>query len=197
MSIGYRFSIVLLAIGLAAVTNAYAASPKAAMSGLGYFGGKAGFMMPDASGFDDAVNVGVYGGYNLLGKGALNPADLGGGTLAIEGELTLSLLDGDFTVTIPPLGTVSGDWDLTTLGVYAAYRYPLSDTFFVKGKAGLVRGKLDVSAAGVPGRGTDTDISLGGGLGWKVGQGILEVELTLIETHSDFKFLSVGYFWSF
>lgn len=197
MTIGHRLSVVLLAIGLAASANAYAARPQAAMSGLGYLGGKAGLVMPDASGFNDAVNVGVYGGYNLFGKGAPNPADLGGGTLAIEGELTLSLVDGDFTVTVPPLGTVSGDWDLTTLGVYAAYRYPVSDTFFVKGKAGLVRGKFDTSVAGVPGRGTDTDISIGGGLGWKLGQGILEVELTLIETHSDFKFLSVGYLWSF
>ena len=188
-------STMILAAGLLATAAAHAARPRAAIgpaSGPFYLGAKAGLMMPDTGGFDDAINVGVYGGYNLLGEGTQIKANLGGGTMAIEGELTLTAVDGDFSA-----GGVNGDWQVSALGVLAAYRFPITDDFFVKGRAGFVRVDVDHSVAGVRGSGADTDIALGGGAGWKLGPGSLELEIMRFDAGDGFDFLSVGYLWNF
>lgn len=187
---------ILLIAGSVLAAQAQAAQPGSQpigpAKGMYYVGAKGGLMMPDRGGFDDAINVGAYGGYNLVGAGAPIKANLGGGTLAIEGEATLTASDGDFSVA-----GVSGDWEVTTLGAYAAYRFPLSPTFFAKGRAGLVRSDVDFSVSGVSGGGSDTDLSIGAGVGFVLGAGSLEVEITRIKADDDFDFVSVGYLWNF
>lgn len=156
-----------------------------------YVGAKAGFVKPDISGFDEAINAGVYGGYNLLGKDSHFAADLRGGALAVEGEVTTTLSKGD--------ASNAGDWDMTSIAAYAAYRHPLTNSFYLKGKLGLVRYEIDTSLpapASVAGAlGTETKIAAGIGAGWKVGPGSIEVDLATYE--SDVLFLSGGFHMSF
>lgn len=149
-----------------------------------YLGGKAGVLRVDETGFDDGVNAGVYGGYNMLGKNAHFAADLRGGTLAAEGEITGTVKKGD---------DPGGDWDLNSVAAYAAYRHPLTDIFYVKGKLGLVRYELNTSNPSI----SDTKMDLAGGIGagWKVGPGNIEVELTTYQ--SDALFVSGGFHMSF
>src|SRR3990172_11373409 len=125
-------STMILAAGLLATAAAHAARPRAAIgpaSSPFYLGAKAGLMMPDTGGFDDAINVGVYGGYNLLGEGTQIKANLGGGTMAIEGELTLTAVDGDFSA-----GGVNGDWQGSPPRGLSAYPFPLTRGLFVHGR---------------------------------------------------------------
>jgi len=150
-----------------------------------YVGAKAGVVQADAPGFDNAFNAGVYGGYNMLGKDSHFAADLNGGTLAVEGEVTLSVAKGDAPV---------GEWDLTSVGAYAAYRHPLTDYFYLKGKLGLVRYDLDTTVASTS-SGTETALAAGIGAGWKVGPGNIEAEITTYE--SDVLFVSAGFHMSF
>lgn len=151
-----------------------------------YIGGKAGIVQADISGFDEAINAGVYGGYNLLGKDSHFAADLRGGTLAVEGEVTTSIKKGDTDFF--------GDWDMTSVAAYAAYRHPITDYFYLKGKLGLVRYEIDTSVPSVT-TGTETQLAAGIGAGWKVGPGSIEVDLTTYE--SDVLFLSGGFHMSF
>ena len=172
-----------LAAGIGAATAAQA-------EGKIYVGAKLGLVDVDASGFDKGLNVGAYGGYNLLGQDSHFAADLGGGTLAVEGEVTLTAVKGD--------ASVYGDWNLTSIGAYAAYRHPLTSDFYLKGKLGLVRYDLDSDLA-VPAAvfdsGINTSLAAGIGAGWKVGPGRLEAEITTYE--SDVLFLSAGFHMSF
>jgi hypothetical protein len=167
-----------LAAGLAAAGTAQA-------EGKIYVGAKVGVVQADAAGFDDAYNASVYGGYNLLGKNSHFAADLKGGTLAVEGEVSLSVVKGDATI---------GEWDLTSLGVYAAYRHPLTDYFYLKGKLGLVRYDIDTTAPSTS-SGTETALAAGIGAGWKVGPGSIEAEITTYE--SDILVVSAGFQMNF
>ena len=176
--------ILALAASLTAVGTAQAA-------GKIYVGGKASYVDADVSGFDPALNLGFYGGYNLLGKDSHFAADLKGGSLAVEGDVSLTVVDGD--------AGAFGDWDMTSIAAYAAYRHPLTEYFYLKGKLGLVRYEIDTSVAPsalIAGSlGTETKLAAGIGAGWKVGPGSLEAELTTYE--SDVMLLSVGFHMNF
>jgi hypothetical protein len=169
-----------LAAGLAAAGTAQAA-------GKIYIGGKVGMVDADSSGFDPAIAVGVYGGYNMLGKNAHFAADLKGGTLAVEGEAILTVVKGD--------AGLAGDWDITSFGAFAAYRHPLTDYFYLKGKAGVVHYKIDTDFfSGIYGD-TETTLAVGIGAGWKVGPG--SIELDLATYGSDVRMLSAGFHMNF
>lgn len=174
---------VLLTAGLAAAGAAQAA-------GKIYVGGKIGLLDVDPSGcvgcsFDPAFNIGAYGGYNLLGKDAHWDADLAGGTLAVEGEATLTAVKGD--------AGLLGDWDMTSIAAYAAYRHPITDAFYLKGKLGVVRYEIETDFAA--GLGTETDLAAGIGAGWSVGPGSLEAEITTYE--GDILFVTAGFHMNF
>lgn len=179
-----------LIISLALLGSLMAAG-SAQAAGKIYVGGKIGVVDADISGFDPAINLGVYGGYNMLGKNSHFAADLKGGTLAVEGDVNLSVVKGD--------AGVFGDWDMTSVAAYAAYRHPLTDYFYLKGKLGLVRYEIDVS--GLPSAliagslGTETSLAVGIGAGWKVGPGSLEIDLAAYG--SDIRMLSAGFHMNF
>jgi hypothetical protein len=172
-----------LAAGLTAAGAAQAA-------GKIYVGAKLGMVDYDASGFDNAFGVGAYGGYNLLGQDGHWNADLGGGTLAVEGEVLLTAIQGDTNFW--------GDWDLTSVGAYAAYRHALTDAFYLKGKLGVVRYEIDTDfPVNVPGidTGTETALAAGIGAGWKIGPGNLEVEIATYE--GDVLLINAGFHMAF
>jgi len=161
------------------------ATGAAQAAGKIYVGAKGGLVQVDNSGFDDTYNIGVYGGYNMLGKDSQFAADLNGGTLAVEGEVTFSIAKGD---------APAGEWDMSTYNVYAAYRHPLTDYFYLKGKLGLAHYDLDTTVA-VSNAGTNNALAAGIGAGWKIGPGSLEAEITTFE--SDVLFVSAGFHMNF
>jgi len=175
----------VLLSGLAAGGSALAAGNAPAKM---YLGAKAGLMDADISGFDSALAAGIYGGYNMLGKDAHYAADLKGGVLAIEGEIDMTLSKGD--------AGAAGDWDITSFGVYAAYRQPLSEAFYLKAKFGFV--SYDIGTTG-PSTSSDTggntSMAMGLGAGWNVGPGSLELEFTTY--NSNVVFTSLGFHMSF
>jgi len=174
-----------IAIALGVVT-ALVVGPTAQAAGKIYIGGVLGLVDYDASGFDRAYNLGAYGGYNLLGRDSHWNADLKGGTLAAEGQVTLSVAKGD--------AGLAGDWDMTSFAVYAAYRHAFTDYFYGKAKLGVVNYDINTD---LPSRdaGKETGLSAGIGAGFKVGPGNIEVEIT---THnSDVLFVSGGFHISF
>jgi hypothetical protein len=174
-----------------ALLSGFAASGSALAAGKIYVGAKAGLMDADITGFDDALEAGVYGGYNMLGKDSHYAADLKGGTLAIEGEIDMTLSKGD--------AGSAGDWDINSFGVYAAYRQPLSAAFYLKGKFGFVRYDINTtqppSSAIAADTGTNTSLAMGIGAGWNIGPGSLELEFTTYE--SNVLFTSLGFHMSF
>jgi len=151
-----------------------------------YLGAKTGFMDADYSGFDPALAIGVYGGFDLLGKDSQIAANLGGGRLAIEGELNVTAIDGD--------AGAYGNWSVMTLGVYGAYLYPLTETVTLKGKAGIAHQNFKVDSSGSGAKDTDTGLALGLGAGFKLGPGSLDAEVTLMDK---LNYWSVGYNWRF
>jgi len=175
--------MLALAAGLAAAGTAQA-------EGKIYVGAKGGLMMANYSGFNDALNLGIYGGFNLLGKDAQYAADLKGGTLAVEGEVTMTPVKGKFT---NEFGT-SGKWDDTSIGLFGAYRYPLTEAFYLKGKVGLAHDAVSTTVYSAHDKST-TKLALGVGGGWKVGPGAFEAEVTTHE--GDVTFLSVGFHMNF
>ena len=154
-----------------------------------YYGVKAGFMMPDASGLGDAVNVGVVVGAPLT---ELKRSGSGiEGSLAVEGEFTMTLIKGKVDYNVPILGNISGKWDVMTLGGFGVFRSAAANKFYFKGKAGDSYSSSDVSVSGVSGSGSSTDVVIGIGGGHKLGKREnVEVELTLL---NDMDFLSVAY----
>ncbi len=153
-----------------------------------YFGIKGGFMSLDGVGADDAINIGGVVGMKIQD---LSPSSGLTGSISVEGELTLTVVEGD----IGFFG-FNGEWDVMTLAGYGVYRSAAPSNVYFKGKAGLVYEDVSIDIptgfGTVNGSGTDIGLSLGVGVGFKVGQrNSIEVEYTLIE--SDIDFLSVGY----
>ena len=151
------------------------AAPAMAADNPLYLGLKGGKMMVDVSEFDDTSTAGIVLGYKLLDKQ--------GGSLAIEGEYTNSS-----TADINVLN-VTGQWDIDTWAVYAAYRTP--GNLYLKAKAGVLHEKINASSVGASISGSDTGLSAGIGAGWRVGKkAALEFEYTVIE--QDVNFVSLG-----
>jgi hypothetical protein len=157
----------------------------------GYLGAKTGLMMLDAVGVDDIIPIGVMGGFEFMPK------------MSIEGEFNYKISGGDWDYG--RFGKF--DWDLWVLSVYYVYRHPLNETFYIKGKAGLQYAHsgseityttyelvgLDLVEVEVTEdySGSDTDLTVGGGMGMSLNEQFGgEVEFTLMG--GDFNYLSVG-----
>lgn len=158
-----------------------------------YFGAKLASMALDCPGgfsCGSALNIGGYVGMQVLDlrrSGAAIP-----GTIAVEGELTTTVIKGKMDYTVPFFGTTTGTkWGVTTLGGYGVYRSPDANNIYFKGKLGLVYSNFSVSTFGGTSWGTSTDISWGIGAGYKLTQrNAVELELTMI---NDLTVLSLGY----
>jgi len=174
--------ILAMACGVATLLAAMAPAQAA---GKMYAGAVVGMMDYNKSGYDPGINAGFYGGYNVLGKDSHWHADLAGGSLAVEGQVTLTVSNGDAPIS---------DWDVTTVGLYAAYRHSFTDWFYGKAKLGIAN--TDFEAKQVVGA-SDNQAGLSAGIaaGFKVGPGNIEVEIT--SHNSDFLFVSGGFHIAF
>jgi len=128
-----------------------------------YLGLIGGFVDGNNGISDSAVNVGFDLGYQ------------NNKFLSTEVEYSTSLVDGK---------TRNGnDWNVDTLSVFAAVRTDTKDVKF-KGKIGLSR--LDYGSQ------SDTDISIGFGIGFRAFGGLTEIEYTDLGGDNNLKFFSLG-----
>lgn len=170
MKIG-TLALIALAAALAQPAQAQEFSPW-------YLGLKAGTMDADASGFKEAGNIAVFGGYDLHRDA--------NGSLALEGEYSRTVSDGD---------TPGGGWDINTWAVYGAYR--TAGSVFLKAKAGYLNEHVSVSGVGGNSvAGSDSGFSFGAGGGFRISnKAAFEIEYTVIE--DDINFFSIAYFTHF
>lgn len=160
--------VLVLILALSGGLPAAEAGERARPFYLGILGGR---MLIDDRGFDDVSTLGFNVGYRF--------PEQSWGSLAVEGELTGSE-QGDVS-----LAGLRGDWDLTTLGVYVAYRTP--GVVFFKARAGILAQDLNVSGVGRDLDTTESGYSGGLGFGLELGKLFsLEAEYTYIEKDIDF-----------
>ena len=156
-------------VALAAVTLA---APVRADLGP-YFGVKAGYMDADAPGHKEALNLGGLFGYRFFEEPH--------GSGAIEGEATITVVDGD--------KNAGGDWDINTTAIYFAYR--TAGEVYLKGKAGFLQQNIG-GTSDVP---DDTGLSFGFGVGWQATHKAgIEAEYTVLD---DVDFISIGFYSRF
>jgi hypothetical protein len=117
----------------------------------GYLGVSLGAMDADRSGFDEATNAGLLAGYDLYTLEIFS--------VALEGELTTSVADGDLKAA----GS-KGHWDIDTRALYAAFR--LGERFYMKVRFGYAWTDLSFDFAGDSLKDSDSGISWGGAAGW-------------------------------
>ena len=106
----------------------------------------------------------------------------------VEGEFTMTLADPDAVIN----GT-SVEISYFTLGAYAVYAHPLSDSVKLRGRAGLLYYDTDVSTTGSGIRASDDGLELTYGIGatFNVAQNMdVIAEYTVIE--SDISHISAG-----
>lgn len=176
---------IITSLALVASLTAAAA---AQAEGKIYVGAKLGLANSDLAGFSgDTLTAGVYGGYNMLGQDSLFAANLNGGSLAVEGEVNTTVIKGKTNF--------GAKWDIMSFGAYAAYRHPLSRDFYLKGKAGIVRYDIDLTAGALASTGTQTSLAVGIGAGWKIGPGRIEADITSYE--GDMLVAGVGFHMAF
>jgi opacity protein-like surface antigen len=115
-----------------------------------------------------------------------------------EGEFNYRISGGDWDYGFGPASATT-EFKLWTIAGYFAYRYPVGDNLFLKGKAGILYENVDAEVTldymgehySYYGGGTDTGLSIGAGVGMKLSEKLTgEVEFTVIE--SDVNYLSVG-----
>ena len=140
-----------------------------------YFGVKAGLMLPDAAALDNVINIGGNIGYTFPQTHL--PFN---GSLAAEGEVTLSALQGDVAG--------GGDWDIQSIGGYGVFRS--GDALYFKGKAGIAHQRVNIDGTPLVANSNDTALSVGVGAGMRVRDSRVEVEYTVLD---NINFVSVGY----
>lgn len=125
------------------------------------FGGSVGIMKPHGSNNDNGFNIG--------GRISRNLQD----NIYWEAEVSLGISDGE-------LG-VKRDWSVNSLAGYGVYR---SDgPIHLKAKLGVALWDDDFDS--------DTSLSAGIGIGFRLGAGVLDVEYTQINSYIDY--VTVGY----
>ncbi|BCR03295.1 hypothetical protein DESUT3_03640 [Desulfuromonas versatilis] len=150
-----------------------------------YIGIKGGPMISDIGGMDNAGNLGALVGRDVYGFEY--------GRLAVEGEFTASIEDGE----ISKAEFFDGKWDLNTLGVWLAYRSP--HRLYGKLKLGVNYVDINVDRSGNDFKDETTGLSWGIGAGWQLDEIFsVEVEYTqetdleLAGDDGDIRFLSLG-----
>ena len=140
-------------------------------TGQPYVGVKVGQFDLDVDGADKPTAYGVYGGYNF------DP------NFGIEAEYVGSD-DADF-------GRF-GDVSAKTYGAYGTYRYAFPNTgLYAKGKLGVAKTEVDISAPGFSKSESDTSLAGGVGLGYSVNPNF-SVEAEYDKLGSDADLMTVG-----
>lgn len=166
-------------IAIAVLLSTFVAAPAVADS-ENFIGIKTGQMLLDVSGTDDITPIGVVYGKSFDKN------------LSIEGEFNYGVAGGDVNTG---LAGVTAKVNVWTLAAYGAYRLPVSDKVYLKGKLGLLYESAEAEAssfgATASATSTDTGLSLGIGAGFDISKElVVEAEYTIIE--ADINYLSVG-----
>lgn len=163
-----RFKIVIVLLASSLISNIALAE--------GYFGAKVTQVDVDTPLYENAYNAGVIIGAEFGTLGANN-------IVSLEGEFTTTVIKGDVSIF---------EWDMQTLGIYAALR--TGKDAYLKAKAGIASWDLTLSSGGSA---DDTGLSYGFGGGFKLSNGhTLEIEYSVIEGDSgnaDISMLGVNY----
>jgi len=199
-------ALILAGVSIGSASSALAA---ASSGKYVYLGPKLqSFIVNNSAYSGQTVNLGIIGGYQLLGPRGKLSGNLGGGTLSVEGELSTTVVPGTFKYTYVcgflTTCTANGDWKMNTFGVFAAYRYP-SGNIEWKGKAGLQRYEtkttVDYTVGGFTTTYSATDSSIdptvGGGLTMPMGPGKFEAELMLSPRSEDTFSIGIDYLFVF
>ena len=129
------------------------------------FGGKAGFAKPHGSSNDSGFNIA-----GVLGKRIQN-------NVYWEAELSLGIIDGE-------VGKNS-DWNINSIAGYGVYR--TSGDIHLKAKLGVSYWDDDFD--------DDINLTAGIGLGFRAGNGVIDVEYTQINPDTDY--ITIGYIFNF
>jgi hypothetical protein len=133
-------------------------------------GAKAGVVDYDVSGSDPGVNGSVQLGYEVL--------DLIAADIAIEGELTTSLTDGEI---------LGQDASFESKGVYVSLR-TAGPVYFI-GRVGYVDAEAEIGGLSFD----DSDTSMGAGIGFSTAGLRWEVEYTTYEIeNTDINYITLG-----
>ena len=176
-----RFLLSLVALVFALTFFAGPGASKA-LAGEGdvYGGVKAGIIMVDEDSvdIDDLTAVGLLVGFGLTPE------------ISIEGEFNVTVSGGDFEI-----GPFDGEIDVWTLAVYAAYRAPIADMVYLKGKLGVIYEDFEMSVSGFPSESdTDTRFSGGVGAGLNINEQLsAEIEYTLLDDDAEYLSLGLNY----
>ena len=124
----------------------------------------AGLGLEMATDLDSGVALILMGGLPIVEKGVAGP-----GLIAVEGELTYSVVSPSYSYTNFNSSN-SVDYTFTTLAAYGVYTYDITEQLFVKGRAGLVYKSVDVSISGYNGSGSTSEIGVAMGAqgGYKI-----------------------------
>lgn len=147
---------------------------------------KFGIMTVNLNNADNLYSLGVLYGYGLTPE------------VSVEGEVNLSLTGGDYKRK-DATGSVieSGKYKVWTVAGYGVYRYPFTETAYLKGKLGLLYENVDRSANIGEGH-TAKAFGVAGGIGAGIlirGNLTIEAEITGID--KDIIFYSLGVHYPF
>lgn len=124
-------------------------------------GGKIGFMKPHGSDNDSGMTIGASMGKRIEGN------------FRWEADLMLGVSDGEIGRTT--------DWSVDSIAGYGVYQ--TSGNVYFKAKAGVAYWDDNFD--------NDTNLSMGVGIGAKMGRGALEFEYTQLNDYTDY--ITVGY----
>lgn len=129
---------------------------------------KFGFMSVQLNNADPLYSVGVMYGYGITPE------------ITVEAEFNMGVAGGD---------SDRGAYDIWTLAGYGVYRYPVTDSGYIKAKIGLLHESVSLDQSTVAAQGGAGGI----GYGFRYGQTIFELEATMIDQDIIFYSLGVNY----
>ena len=146
---------------------------------------KLGFMKVDLTNADDLASLGLLFGYGLSKN------------VSIEAEFNASLnvfndswSGGEYEITDDSGGLLNkGVYKIWTIAGYGVYRVPVFESFYLKGKLGVLYENVErTDTISPPGETTnDTGIAGGLGFGFYMGKRVtMELEATLIDKNITF-----------
>lgn len=180
-----KTSIALKAALAVTVGSLLGINAHAATAGQNYVGVKVGQVMVDDDGvadnLKDATAFAIYGGHQFTPN------------IGIEAEY-IGSKDADVKVE-----GIDAEYNVNSLGLYGTYTQQFqSSPLFVKGKLGVTRSELEVSALGQKASTKETDIALGAALGYQLNsQFDAQAEYMYVTGDSDTGVWTVGLNYKF
>lgn len=147
----------------------------------GYLLPKAGLLQIDSAGVEQTWAMAVTGGWRFSDG------------LSGELELLQTLSPARYETAAAGPGQ-NGEYELSSLALYAGYRLSLRENFYMKARSGLLFEQVSTDLAGQQRRREDVGLSGGAGLGMFLYQRLtLELEATVLEQDVRYYSLALHY----